>query len=56
MGRTPANATPCALLNLGVRLYKECDVCRAAAEEPNGQRRQWAPTVCGGFRLKWQVH
>jgi hypothetical protein len=44
MGRTPTNEKPCAVLNLGVRLYKECDVCRAAAEQPlSGQRRQWTP-------------
>ena len=34
MGRTPTNKTPCAVLNLGVQLYKECDVCRAASEQP----------------------
>ena len=40
MGRPSKDATPCALLNKNVQLYKECDVCREAAEQPGG-RRQW---------------
>ena len=34
MGRPSKDATPCALLNKSVQLYKECDVCREAAEQP----------------------
>jgi hypothetical protein len=40
MGRPSKDATPCALLNKNAQLYKECDVCREAAEQPGG-RRQW---------------
>ena len=38
MGRPSKDATPCALLNKNVQLYKECDVCREAAEEIGGMR------------------